>query len=314
MRPARAAPKPATVPNRPRRRYCTRERPRASCHNHVFPPPQSGSRGFKWLGLILIANHLVSDLPVAVDQPVQPIRPAATVILVREANPSYEIFMLKRTSQASFASGMYVFPGGRVDNDDHLHKYDEHRFGPTEAQAAQVGALGDEWRGYWIAAIRETFEEAGLMLAYRGDEIVSFADPALHERFDAYRRPLHSGDVSLLDICDREDLRLAVDQIHFYNRFVTPLGRPRRFDTRFFIAAAPESQRGRHDEKETVDSIWISPQEALERNKAKEFDLMNVTRIQLERLAEHADKQAVLEMALAQQSFHVNRPVLPPGA
>ena len=249
----------------------------------------------------------------------QPIKPAATIILVREANPSYEIFMLKRTSRASFASGMYVFPGGRVDGDDHLHKYDGFRHGPSEDQAAQVAALGDEWRGYWIAAIRETFEEAGLMLAYHGDDssdgtdLVSFADPALQDKFHAYRQPLHRGDVTLLDICAQENLRLAVDQIHFYNRFVTPLGRPRRFDTRFFIAAAPETQRGQHDEKETVDSIWISPQEALARNKAQEFDLMNVTRMQLEWLTAYSNKQAVLDMALGQSKFLLKRPVLPPG-
>ena len=70
--------------------------------------------------------------------PVQPIRPAATIILVREAASSYEIFMLKRSSRASFASGMYVFPGGRVEGDDHLHKYDAYRHGPVEEQAAQV--------------------------------------------------------------------------------------------------------------------------------------------------------------------------------
>lgn len=246
-------------------------------------------------------------------QAVQPIRPAATVILIREAPVSFEIFMLKRTSRASFASGMFVFPGGKVDGDDHLHKYDAHRYGPTDAQSQQVSALGDEWRGYWIAAIRETFEEAGLMLAYRGGELLAYDDEPLRDRFDAYRGPLHSGELSLLDICHREDLQLAVDQVHFYNRFVTPLGRPRRFDTRFFIAAAPEAQRGRHDEKETVDSIWITPGEALARNRAKEFDLMNVTRMQLEWLDAHGNKQAVLDMALSRREFPIRRPVLPPG-
>jgi 8-oxo-dGTP pyrophosphatase MutT (NUDIX family) len=236
------------------------------------------------------------------------------VILAREANESFEIFMLKRTSRASFAGGMFVFPGGRVDNDDHLHKYDAHRFGPTETQARQVEALGSEWRGYWIAAIRETFEEAGLLLAYDEERLVAFDDDTVRERFNAYRSPLHSGELSLLDICERETLKLAVDQVHFYNRFVTPIGRPRRFDTRFFIAAAPESQRGEHDSKETVDSIWISPHEALERNRAKEFDLMNVTRIQLEWLARYPSKQALLDMALANEEFPIRRPVLPPGA
>lgn len=247
-------------------------------------------------------------------EPVQPIRPAATIVVVREAPESYEIFMLKRTSKASFAGGMYVFPGGRVDGDDHLHKYDAHRHGPSEAQAPQVAALGDEWRGFWIAAIRETFEEAGLLLAYKDKELVSFADDAVHEHYDRYRVPLHKGEVSLLDICERESLKLAVDHVHFYNRFVTPIGRPRRFDTRFFIASAPEKQRGKHDEKETVDSIWLTPQEALERNSAGEFDLMNVTRMQLTWLADYANKQAVIDMAEERRDFPVRRPVLPPGA
>lgn len=245
-------------------------------------------------------------------KPVQPIRPAATVIVVREASSSYEIFMLKRTSKASFASDMYVFPGGRVDADDHLHKYDTYRHGPTEAQAPQVKALGDEWRGFWIAAIRETFEEAGLLLAYdQSGELISFADEQIHERFTAYRDPLHDGAVSLLEICQRESLRLAVDHVHFYNRFITPLGRPRRFDTRFFIASAPESQRGTHDAQETVDSIWISPQQALARHAEGKFGLMNVTRIQLEWLSEYANKQDLLKMSESNTTFPTRRPILP---
>ena len=168
--------------------------------------------------------------------PVQPIRPAATVILVRESEPSFQIFMLKRTSQAAFASGMFVFPGGRVDGDDHLHKYDRYRVGPSQEQAPQVEALGYEWRGFWIAALRETFEEAGLILAYDSTgEMVSLASDKDYTRFQEYREPLHRHKLSLLEICQTENLKLAVDRVHFYNRFVTPLGRPRRFDTRFFI-------------------------------------------------------------------------------
>lgn len=245
-------------------------------------------------------------------KPVQPIRPAATVIVVREAPSSYEIFMLKRTSKASFASDMFVFPGGRVDADDHLHKYDAYRYGPTDDQSPQVQALGDEWRGFWIAAIRETFEESGLLLAYDANgDMISFADESTQSRFSAYRDPLHAGEISLLEVCQRESLRLAVDHVHFYNRFITPLGRPRRFDTRFFIASAPESQRGTHDAHETVDSIWITPQAALARHADGKFGLMNVTRIQLEWLAEYANKQAVLDMSTTNTIFPVRRPILP---
>ncbi|MFU8817804.1 MAG: NUDIX hydrolase [Pseudomonadales bacterium] len=243
---------------------------------------------------------------------IQPIRPAATVILVRDADHGYEIFMLRRTSQAAFAGGMFVFPGGRVDGDDHLHSYDAWRHGPVASQLPQQRALGAEWRGYWIAGIRESFEEAGLLLAYDpSGELLSYSTPALRQRFDGYRQPLHAGTLSLQDICARENLRLAVDRIHFFNRFVTPMGRPRRFDTRFFVAEAPPGQTGRHDAHETVDSIWISPAEALARNDAREFDLMRVTRKQLEDLAEYPSKQALLAAAANRQEFPVFRPHLP---
>lgn len=257
-------------------------------------------------------SRTVSASPL---KPVQPIRPAATVIIVREAEPGYEIFMLRRASESAFAGGMYVFPGGRVDGDDHLHKYDAFRRGPTQAQAAQQQALGDEWRGYWIAAIRETFEEAGLLLAYdTTGALVTYDDDERARRLHDYRTPLNDGEISLLEICEREQLTLAVDHVHFYNRFITPLGRPRRFDTRFFIAQTPPGQTGRHDEWETVDSTWITPAEALARNAAGEFDLMNVTKMQLQRLAENPAYADVIKMASTNRHFPVHRPVLPPGA
>lgn len=258
--------------------------------------------------------------------PVQPIRPAATVILVRDAEPvggpdtrpggapgrAFEVFMLRRTQAAAFAGGMFVFPGGRVDGDDHLHAYDHWRVGPDAGQAPQQRALGSEWRGFWIAAIRESFEEAGLLLAYGEDgALLSYDDPDAHRRFDAYRKPVHAGEISLMDVCQREGLKLAADRLHFYNRFVTPPGRPRRFDTRFFVAEAPPGQAGRHDRYETVDSAWISPAEALTRNDRGEFDLMRVTRVQLEELAGYPDKDDVLAAARQRSAFPVFRPRLP---
>ena len=245
---------------------------------------------------------------------VLPIRPAATVILLREAAKGFEVFMLKRSSRSAFAGGMFVFPGGRVDGDDHLHRYDAVRQGPADAQAQQAKALGAEWRGYWIAGIRESFEEAGLLLAYRNGGLLAYADQAERARFAAYRKPLHGRRLRLFDICRRENLSLAVDRIHFHSRFVTPVGRPRRFDTRFFIAAAPTGQIGRHDEHETVDSIWISPAAALARNEEKEFGLMQVTRHQLRQLAQFPSAQAALDAAATNRKFPVHRPVLPPNA
>jgi 8-oxo-dGTP pyrophosphatase MutT (NUDIX family) len=245
-------------------------------------------------------------------RPVQPIRPAATVILVREADSGHEILMLRRTSDAAFAGGMYVFPGGRVDGDDHLHLYDAYRRGPTAAQAAQQRSLGDEWRGYWIACIRESFEEAGVLLAY--DAEGRLVDPVVsgqRERFELHRGALNAGYRSLLDICAAEGLTLAIDRIHYFNRWITPEGRARRFDTRFFVAVAPPGQHGRHDSKETVDSLWIRPQEALARNDAGDFGLMGVTRRQLETLAGFADVGQIERTMLASSEHPIYRPVLP---
>lgn len=247
------------------------------------------------------------------EQAVQPIRPAATVIIARAAavGSPPEIFMLRRTSRAAFAGGMYVFPGGRVDSDDHLHKYDSLRHGPDDRQLLQQQALGNEWRGYWIAGVRETFEEAGLLLAYTESGQLLRFDEANEARFEAYRHQIHDGDLSLHELCRQESLRLAVDHIHYVNRFITPAGRPRRFDTRFFLAEAPAEQTGLHDDKETVDSVWISAAEALSRHKAEEFDLMVVTRMQLEMLAEHATLPALIDWAKSNNSFPVYRPSVP---
>lgn len=252
----------------------------------------------------------------------QPIRPAATVIIARESvldsadgsntGDPYEIFMLRRTSRASFAGGMYVFPGGRVDPDDHLHAIDPYRVGPSAEQALQQQALGAEWRGYWIAGIRECLEEAAILLAYdKNDEIVSFADDALHERMMRDRQALHDGTLDMVELCEQENIRLAVDKIHFFNRFVTPLGRPRRFDTRFFITKAPPEQVGHHDDVETVDNIWISPSEALAKNAAGEFELMRVTVMQLQALAGFDSADALVDSVAAQTAFPITRPAMP---
>lgn len=245
---------------------------------------------------------------------VQPIRPAATIVIARDApgGGTIEIFMLRRTQRASFAAGMYVFPGGRVEGDDHLHAYDPWRRGPTPEQQPQLFAVGHEWRGFWIAAIRETFEESGLLLAYDGDgELLAWRDEAHRERFDAYRRRIHAGELELLDVCRSEGLRLACDHIHFFNRWVTPVGRPRRFDTRFFIAEAPPGQTGLHDDAETTDSVWISPRDALARHGEGTFGLMRVTEKQLEALARFDSVARLHAWVTGQRRFEVVRPILP---
>jgi 8-oxo-dGTP pyrophosphatase MutT (NUDIX family) len=247
---------------------------------------------------------------------VRRISPAATVIIAREVatdpEGGLEIFMLRRTSKASFAADMYVFPGGRVEGDDHLHSYDELREGPCPAQAAQQAAMGNEWRGYWIAAIRECFEESGLLLAYDSNgKLFEYENDATAEKFNRWRHDIHEGRCSLADVCQKASLKLAVDHVHYFNRWITPEGRPRRFDTRFFIAEAPMNQRGEHDKKETVDSLWISPNDALKLHAEEKFGLMAVTRIQLESLLKIRSLESLSKARLDAREFPIIRPVLP---
>ncbi len=243
----------------------------------------------------------------------QPIRPAATVIIARQAVPQFEIFMLRRTSSAAFAGGMYVFPGGRVDDGDHSSDYTNLCTPPSTLQQQQKLALGDDWRGYWLAGIRETFEESGFMLAYDGDNQILSYDEQSHDRFHNYRSELHGGKITISEICAREGLTLAVDLIHFFNRWVTPPGRPRRFDTRFFITEAPPSQVGFHDGHETVDSVWISPGEALRRHSedGDHFGLMRVTEMQLKTFNEFTTVEKFLNMARENDDFPTYRPDVP---
>jgi 8-oxo-dGTP pyrophosphatase MutT (NUDIX family) len=249
---------------------------------------------------------------VSMSSATQPIRPAATVILVRDAPDGFETLMLRRTNDAAFAGGMYVFPGGRVDGDDHLHAYDDLRKGPSTRQVLQQRALGDEWRGFWIACIRESFEEAGVLLAYdESGVLLDLHESARGDRFASYRRALNAGETTLDVIARRERIKLAVDRIHFFNRWITPEGRPRRFDTRFFIAEAPPAQTSAHDEAETDDHIWITPSDALARNKAGTFGLMGVTERQLVSLTEHRNVASLRAMIEACTEFPVFRPVLP---
>lgn len=230
-------------------------------------------------------------------------------MLVRDTPQDIEVFMLRRTSKAAFAGGMHVFPGGRVDGEDHFDKYRALCSGPTTEQAAQVKALGHEHLGYWIAGIRETFEEAGFLLAYdAGGNLVSYDDTAQAEQFAALRTPLHDGALTLFEICEARELRLAIDRVHLFNRFVTPQGRPRRFDTRFFVAAAPPGQTGEHDRQETVDSVWITPAAALERHAADDFGLMRVTERQLTELAQFRSSAELIAAVSSKARYPVYRP------
>lgn len=182
-----------------------------------------------------------------------PAVPAATIMMLRDRSHGLEVFMIVRHHEADFASGALVFPGGKADPADFDARLEPYLDG-AEADAQQ--------RGIQVAAIREAFEECGILLAREPgvDNLVSRDRVA---GLEPYRMSLHRGEVSLRDFLAAENLHLACDQLTHFAHWITPENAPRRFDTHFFLAAAPEDHLAVHDGHESVDSIWIPPLDAL---------------------------------------------------
>lgn len=234
-----------------------------------------------------------------------PVRDAATVMLLRDAPRGMEVCMLQRNLQSDFVGGAYVFPGGAVDEDDASVEVRSVCAGRTDADASAL--TGVEWGGlaFWVAAIRESFEEAGLLLACDAHgQPLRLDDSEQIRRFGHHRVAVDSGRRRLAEVCVEEDLFLDVGGLHFFSRWVTPLGAPRRYDTRFFVAAAPESQEALHDDREVIGTRWLTPSDALAEHDAGRMTMIFPTvrtMVALERFAtaaevlDHADRQSRVE-------------------
>lgn len=236
----------------------------------------------------------------AFDPDAVPVKPAATVLLVRDADAGgIEVFMLRRTFTAAFASGMFVFPGGKVDDVDGVAEIGDLCDGLTDADASAILGIPSGGLAYWVACIRECFEEAGVLLARHEStgQVIRFDDPAVAAIYNVERHNIHDGSVALLDLCARENLRLTTDDIHYVSHWITPKGERRRFDTRFFVARAPHAQEPLHDDGETIESMWIRPEEAIRRWKEGDLMLMPPTAANIEFLLPHATADEVLDAA-----------------
>lgn len=221
------------------------------------------------------------------NRPVPPPIPSATILLIRDpagsgsaaerAASDFEVFMVQRHHQVDFASSALVFPGGKVDPSD--------RDPALRARCAGVGALDDEALAYRVAAVRETFEEAGVLVARaRGEQgLVPAARAAEIEA--RWRGPLNEKRVRFSEIAAAEDLELAIDALVLFAHWITPEFMPKRFDTHFYLVAVPHDQAAGHDGEESVDSLWIPPTRALAEGAAGRLSIIFPTRMQLEKLA-----------------------------
>jgi len=238
--------------------------------------------------------------------PRRELRLASTVLLVRDARApratgqsTIEVFLARRHVETVFVGGAYVFPGGRVDPEDAI---DSARcVGVDEASASRRLSLATGALAHYVAAIRECFEEAGVLLAYdRSGRLLDFADPTVEDRFRVLREQLNAGAITMGEVVEREDLRLATDRIEYWAHWITPIGEPRRYDTRFFIARAPGGQTAAHDQGELVNSAWVTPREAIERALRREWLIIFPTLMNLKVLGRHSDVDEAIRWAASQ--------------
>jgi len=231
-----------------------------------------------------------------------PTRDGATVMLVRDGDApdrQIEVFMLRRHPSTAFGS-VHVFPGGVVDPADHDAALDARCPGLDDVEASSKLGVATGGRAFWVAAVREAFEEAGVLLARTssGDPVRFDHNPQVEARFDAHRRALHAGGCTLLDVLEAEELVLALPEVHYFAHWITPESEPKRFDTRFFLARAPEGQAYAHDDGELIGSEWVRPADALRRHRAGDFAMIGPTIVSLQDVGRFATCDELFEHGL----------------
>jgi 8-oxo-dGTP pyrophosphatase MutT (NUDIX family) len=215
-------------------------------------------------------------------------------MLVRDA-PDLEVFMLRRNHDSVWIAGATVFPGGAVDVDDRHPRWAARCRDWDDARASRALDRAEGGLGFFVAAVRETFEEAGVLLARDRDGTPVDASVA---HLSAARAGLNDGAHDFAAFVEQQDLVLATDELHVFSHWITPPGGPRRYDTWFFLAAAPEGEY-RHDDTELIASAWIRPVDALTAADRGELDLIFPTRKSLEVLAGFDRAQDALAAARA---------------
>jgi 8-oxo-dGTP pyrophosphatase MutT (NUDIX family) len=256
-------------------------------------------------------RFVTSERGISADREVAP-RPAATIILVRPRGSQPEILLLKRGEHARFMPNAYVFAGGALDPQDDSAEARELCGGLSDEEASARLNLPSNGLRFFVAAVREAFEECGLLLAYdAGGELVDLTtwDEA---RLRATRLQLSSGEMNLAGLCRMNGWRLAVDKLAFFSHWITPPGRL-RFDTRFFLTLAPSKQHASLAGEEMSGLVWRTAQEALTAFAAGQLLLMFPTRAILKDIAGLRDLDELLDFARRPRQIDPITPVLPPG-
>jgi len=217
---------------------------------------------------------------------------AATVILLRTEpeNKAFEVLLMRRHARQNFMGKAFVYPGGQLDEmdgDPKLAAYTNGFSAETARRWLHDPDLSDaKARGYYFAAVRETFEESGVLLAgLRSGRGIDFNDSDIKKRFSGYRVKIHQKEITLEELAKRENLVFRLDLLKPFAHWITPELEPKRFDTRFFLTPIPPGQKPVHDSIEMTETLWTTPKDALLKQKAGDILLMPPTLKTLEEMS-----------------------------
>ena len=235
-------------------------------------------------------NHQFADK----NSPENSLESAATIILIRDISNVAEVLMIKRATKSNFG-GAWVFPGGTVDYEDSKNNILDYCQGLDDKEASSILSLNKGGLSYWVACIRECFEESGVLLAYRKNG--HLFKPNLDEKIilNDLRLQLNDGSIVFIEILKKLNLRLAVDRIVYLSHWVTPKIESRRYSTRFFITSITNDQEAIHDGYEAVDSLWIKIEKTLIDYKQGTFPIIMPTIKNLEAIAGYPSTLSILE-------------------
>ncbi len=234
--------------------------------------------------------------------------PSATVVLAREAPSAPEILLVQRHADTSFGA-THVFPGGLLESCDRVSH--GHCIGQRAARADTCLGVDSGALDYYSAAVRELFEETGVLLARGpGGDWAWTASCGRAEEFAALRRELNAGGLSWPSILRDYRLQIDCDALHYFAHWITPVRRPKRFTTRFFAAVLPGDQCATHDGGELTDSCWMTAQQALDADRSGRIALPPPTRATLHELTAMTDAGELLRWAARREADGVQS-VLP---
>jgi len=287
------------------RRLASRRHHRPLADEITNPMPTAGSIT-RWCEPVADGRLWHETMPVAApetiamtDAATPAARLAATVLLLRDGSAGLEVFMVVRHQQIDFASGALVFPGGKLADGDRDPRLPAHC---TGAQGLDTAALALR-----VAALREAFEESGVLLARPRGSSGFVASDRLDAIGARWRKPLDRGEAGIVEMLEAEDLVLAIDALRPFAHWITPTFMAKRFDTHFFLAVAPAEQVAGHDGREMVDSRWLTPATALADAAAGRCTLVPATELNVALLGEQITVASALAAAAARRIV----PVLP---